>query len=196
MRRLVTLFPDPSMPPGRRVRCTGSQRRELAVKVLHAPDDAWRGKLRVMYRYPLSSSDVAWPFGMVFSPTTKMLIGCRIPFVARKQPMSCLSESDPANRLIHADYAFRVGVAHSLAMVFDRIHQHGCIVGDVSPSNLLVGRDGNVTAIDVDSMQITRDGKTHRCCVGTPDYTPAELHGKPFQTSTARGNTMRLDSPA
>lgn len=180
-RRRLLLRADPSMRPGREgtVYADPSD-SDYVVKVMHAPDKPWREKLGVMLKHPLSAPDVAWPVRKVFSPDRHRLVGARLPFAARKWPILCVYASDPATRWIQADYGFRVRVAENLAAAMDRVHRHGCVVGDVSPSNILVGKDASVCLIDVDSMQITRAGFTYRCSVGAPEYTPPELHGTDF----------------
>ena len=124
---------------------------------------------------------------MVYAKDRTTVIGCRVPFVAKKQALTNLYSINAANCGIYADYAFRVDMAINLANAYRRIHQHGCVVGDGSPKNTLQGKDASVCLIDIDSIQITRDGVTHRCNVCTPEYTPPEFQGVTDLSAIDRG---------
>ncbi len=183
-RRPVVLTADPSMIPGRE----GSVYPDptdpaFVIKIPHSPEDGnWRQKIKIMLKNRLYSPNVAWPVKRVLSADGKRVIGCRMPFAANKWPIVCAYSSDATTRWMHADYRFRLQVAKNLVTAIATVHQHGCVVGDISETNVLVGKDGSVCLIDVDSMQISRDGHTYRCCVGTGEYTPAELHGPEFSS--------------
>ena len=68
--------------------------------------------------------------------------------------------------------------ARNAAAAFHTLHSAGIVVGDVNQGNLLVDKQMCVRMIDCDSFQITREGKTFNCPVGTPHFTPPELQGK------------------
>jgi DNA-binding helix-hairpin-helix protein with protein kinase domain len=55
------------------------------------------------------------------------------------------------------------------------------VIGDLNPKNILVTRKATVYLLDVDSFQVTVDGKTYRCEGGFPEYTPPELQGVAFR---------------
>ena len=177
----LNLRPDPSMPPGREGSVFFDPRDSaFLIKLIHAPDDQWREKLRLMLANPLATPDVAWPTEAVYARDRTTIVGCRVPFAAHKFPIPAVYATDPATRWLQADYGFRLNVAINFVAAVERVHQHGCVVGDLSPANTLVGKDATVCLIDTDSFQITRNGTTYRCNVGTPDYTAAELHGPKF----------------
>jgi len=162
-----TVYPDPSHP--------GS-----VIKLLHCPDDENRDKLRAMLAHPLTTPDVAWPTELALSPDRSAIVGYRMPYAAKKHPILMVYGTDPATRWLTADYGFRLDVAINFVAAVDRVHQHRCVVGDISPTNILVGKDSSVCLIDTDSFQIAQGGRIFRCKVGTPDYTPQELHGPKF----------------
>jgi len=170
------------MPPGRE----GAVYRDpvdpdFVIKIPHTPDDEWREKLEVMLAKPLNALDVAWPTDKVLSSDGTTIVGCRLPYAANKFAISDVYTNDPQSRWLTADYAFRLQVATNLAVAIDRIHKHGCMVGDIAPKNILVGKDGTLCIIDADSFQVTNNnGQVFRCKVGTPEYTPRELHGLQF----------------
>src|SRR5258707_7055468 len=75
-----------------------------------------------------------------------------------------------------ADWRMLANVAEHLAIAFCTIHERGFLVGDVNEKNTLVAADCSIRLIDCDSFQArTADGRTFRCCVGTPEFTPPEL---------------------
>jgi DNA-binding helix-hairpin-helix protein with protein kinase domain len=162
-----TVYPDPSDPG-------------FVIKLLHSPDDEWRQKLRVMLADPLKAPDVAWPTEAAYASDRSTVVGCRLPLAAKTHPIPAVYTTNPTTRWLQADYEFRVQVALNLAIAVDRVHQHGCVVGDLSPTNILVRKDSSLCLIDVDSFQVTRNGRTYRCRVGTAEYTPPNLHRVTF----------------
>jgi DNA-binding helix-hairpin-helix protein with protein kinase domain len=80
-----------------------------------------------------------------------------------------------------ASWAFLIYVAANIARAIATIHEHGLVIGDVNPKNILVTRKATVYVLDVDSFQVWFDGKTYRCEGGFPEYTPPELQGVAFR---------------
>lgn len=76
------------------------------------------------------------------------------------------------------DYRFIVHAALNVARAVGKVHQTGCIIGDLNHSGVLVAQDATVALIDADSFQFSLNGKSYPCVVGVPDFTPPELHGK------------------
>src|SRR5215475_2944533 len=76
-----------------------------------------------------------------------------------------------------ASWAFLIHVAANFARAVATVHEHGLVIGDVNPKNILVTRKATVYLLDVDSFQVCFDGKTYRCEGGFPEYTPPELQG-------------------
>jgi DNA-binding helix-hairpin-helix protein with protein kinase domain len=87
----------------------------------------------------------------------------------------------PKSRQRHfpkADYRFLVHAALNVARAVGKVHQTGCVIGDLNHSGVLVAQDATVALIDADSFQFSLKGKSYPCVVGVPDFTPPELHGK------------------
>jgi DNA-binding helix-hairpin-helix protein with protein kinase domain/Tfp pilus assembly protein PilF len=80
-----------------------------------------------------------------------------------------------------ASWAFLIYVAANIARAVAAIHEHGLVIGDVNPKNILVTRKATVYLLDVDSFQVSAEGKTYRCEGGFPEYTPPELQGVAFR---------------
>ncbi|NLH80297.1 MAG: protein kinase domain-containing protein [Phyllobacteriaceae bacterium] len=80
-----------------------------------------------------------------------------------------------------ADFRFLALTATNVARaVADLHHNTNCIIGDINHSGILVGTNAIVTLIDADSFQFQCESTTHRCIVGTGEYTPPELQGVPL----------------
>ena len=87
----------------------------------------------------------------------------------------------PKSRQRHfpkSDYRFIVHAALNVARAVGKVHQTGCVIGDLNHSGVLVAQDATVSLIDADSFQFSLNGKSYPCVVGVPDFTPPELHGK------------------
>nr|WP_245231202.1 topoisomerase DNA-binding C4 zinc finger domain-containing protein [Zongyanglinia huanghaiensis] len=92
---------------------------------------------------------------------------------------------DPKSRKIHfpkADYRFLIHSALNVARAVGKVHQTGCVIGDLNHSGVLVAPDATVALIDADSFQFRVNGRSYPCVVGVPDFTPPELHGKNLAT--------------
>ena len=86
----------------------------------------------------------------------------------------------PKSRQRHfpkADYRFIIRVALNVARAVGKVHQTGCVIGDLNHSGVLVAQDAKVALIDADSFQFRLGQKTYPCVVGVPDFLPPELHG-------------------
>ena len=86
----------------------------------------------------------------------------------------------PKSRQRHfpkADYRFIIRAALNVARAVGKVHQTGCVIGDLNHSGVLVARDARVALIDADSFQFRLGQKTYPCVVGVPDFLPPELHG-------------------
>src|SRR5262245_41093889 len=80
-----------------------------------------------------------------------------------------------------ASWSFLIYVAANIARAVAAVHEHGFVIGDLNPKNILVTRKATVYLLDVDSFQISVDGKTYRCDGGFAEYTPPELQGVAFR---------------
>lgn len=85
-----------------------------------------------------------------------------------------------------------LAIAYNLSHAVDAVHSAGHIVGDFNPNNILVDNSGKVTLIDVDSFDISADGKRYPCEVGVEDYLAPELQGKNLKHTIFTKNSDRF----
>lgn len=160
-------------------------RSGLAVKIYNASLRAKReDKVRAMVGEGLAvkTALVAYP-GDVVTDGRGNFLGFVMRFVSGYRPLHELYS--PKSRQCHfpkADYRFIVHAALNVARAVGKVHQTGCIIGDLNHSGVLVAQDATVALIDADSFQFSLNGKSYPCVVGVPDFTPPELHGKNLES--------------
>lgn len=66
----------------------------------------------------------------------------------------------------------------SILEITEQLHKSNIIIGDINANNILVADYNKVYFIDCDSFQIG----PYPCPVGTPYFTPRELHGKKYHS--------------
>jgi len=79
-------------------------------------------------------------------------------------------------------------VACNLAKAFAVVHRAGHVIGDVNENNFIISKDGTVSLIDIDGIQIKNGNKYFICEVGVVEYTPPELQGHNFTGSARTSN--------
>jgi DNA-binding helix-hairpin-helix protein with protein kinase domain len=72
------------------------------------------------------------------------------------------------------------------------MHSSGIVVGDVNQGNLLVDNQMCVRMIDCDSFQVSQNGRTFNCPVGTPHFTPPELQSQRLREVERTANHDRF----
>jgi DNA-binding helix-hairpin-helix protein with protein kinase domain len=159
-------------------------RCDLAAKIYHqppAPEKA--GKLLALSRlgtgrlFKLS----AWPVDVLRSEPGGDVVGFAMNRINEGREVHALHS--PRSRLQsfpEASWAFLVYVAANIVRAVATVHEHGFVIGDVNPKNILVTRRATVFLLDCDSFQVSVGGKSYRCEGGFPEYTPPELQGKVF----------------
>jgi len=160
---------------------TVTGRSDLAVKIYNAHLRAEReGKVRAMVseRLAVKTNLVAYPSDVVRDIGGNFL-GFVMRLVSGYRPLHELYS--PKSRQRHfpkADYRFLVHAALNVARAVGKVHQTGCVIGDLNHSGVLVAQDATVALIDADSFQFSLNGRSYPCVVGVPEFTPPELHGK------------------
>jgi DNA-binding helix-hairpin-helix protein with protein kinase domain len=160
-------------------------RNGQAVKIYNTSLRAKReDKVRAMVGAGLAAKTdlVAYP-GEVATDRHGNFIGFVMRLVSGYSPLHELYS--PKSRLRHfpkADYRFVVHAALNVARAVGKVHQTGCVVGDLNHSGVLVAQDATVALIDADSFQFSLNGKSYPCVVGVPDFTPPELHGRNLES--------------
>lgn len=164
-----------------------SGRAGQAVKIYGAGLRASReDKVRAMVGGGLAAKTdlVAYPGEIATDPSGKF-VGFLMRLVSGYRPLHELYS--PKSRQRHfpkADYRFVVRAALNVARAVGKVHQTGCVIGDLNHSGVLASQDATVALIDADSFQFTLNGRTFPCLVGVEDFTPPELHGVNLGTVT------------
>lgn len=137
-------------------------------------------KVRAMVEHRLASTTnlVAFP-SEVATDRRGAFLGFLMRLVSGYRPLHELYS--PKSRRQHfpkADYRFLVRAALNVTNAIGKVHQTGCVIGDLNHSGILVAQDATVALIDADSFQFSLSGKHFPCVVGVADFTPPELHGQ------------------
>jgi len=150
---------------------------KLRTMVANAPHDATRNS-------KLNHVSIAWPTDIVLDNGT--FVGYIMPKIPKSDNLYDLLQPQQRTKQ-HAQLNHRhlYRTARNLAIAMDAIHQKGYVIGDVNFKNALFNDNALITIVDCDSMQVTdQRGVIHHCLVGVPEYTPPELQGKDFATTT------------
>ena len=160
-------------------------RPHLAAKIYLEPKRREREpKIHAMIGERLSEKTdlVAYPIQAVTDRQGRFL-GFVMRLIPGCRPLHELYS--PKSRTQHfpkADYRFLVHAALNVARAVGKVHQTGCVIGDLNHSGVLVAQDATIALIDADSFQFRLNGASYPCVVGVPDFTPPELHGKNLAT--------------
>jgi DNA-binding helix-hairpin-helix protein with protein kinase domain len=160
-------------------------RSDLVAKIYHEPPPPAKAeKLVVLSRlgnerlFNLS----AWPVSTLRDAPDGEVVGFVMKKISQAEEVHALhSPKSRLQKFPEASWAFLIYVAANIARAVALIHEHGLVIGDVNPKNILVTRKATVYLLDVDSFQVSADGKTYRCEGGFPEYTPPELQGVAFR---------------
>lgn len=150
--------------------------QSLAAKVIamtrNPPEDATRASLNHV--------SIAWPIDVLYSG--KQFVGYTMPKIKKADDLyDLLQPQQRAKQHGSLNHRHLYRTARNLAIAMDAIHQKGYVLGDVNFKNALFNDDALITIVDCDSMQVTdAAGVVHRCLVGVPEYTPADLQGVDF----------------
>src|SRR5499433_314496 len=158
---------------------------DLVAKIYHQPPPPEKAeKLVALSRlgnerlFNLS----AWPVDVLRDTPDGAVAGFIMKKISQAEEVHALhSPKSRLQKFPDASWAFLIYVAANIARAVAAIHEHGLVVGDLNPKNILVTRKATVYLLDVDSFQVSADGKTYRCDGGFPEYTPPELQGVAFR---------------
>lgn len=158
-------------------------RPDLFAKVFTRPfDSRLRLKVTALIRARTMVADIAAvPLDIVKSNGNDC--GIVIPAVRDARPLHAYIS--PHDRKMHSpEGSLRLPfeVAADLARVVAKLHAAGVVIGDLSPSNVLVRRSGKVCLIDCDSFQVS----DIPCEVANEEMLAPELHGANFKTTVRR----------
>lgn len=147
-----------------------------AVKLYLKPDELREAKVRAIADLGLGRlcPNVAFPLETVRYADGRFA-GFTMRQVRGHQPIHELITTLSRRQYFpHADWRFLVHAALNVARIVATVHAAGVVIGDINGAGFLVSQKATVTLIDADSFQIG----THRCRVGMPEFTPAELQGE------------------
>ena len=153
---------------------TPERQRKLLAMVQNPPADEMRGAYNHV--------SLCWPIDLLYAGGH--FAGFLMPRIGKSPTV--LEVYNPALRAktypgFNWRYLLRTG--QNFAIALGALHRKGYIMGDVNESNILVSDQALVTLIDTDSYQVTDSlGRTYRCPVGKPLYTPPELQGTDLKT--------------
>lgn len=157
---------------------------EVVAKVYHGPMSTEKtAKMTTMIAMRVEAllAVAAWPLDILRSSEGAPW-GLLMPrIVGHKDIHSLYTPKSRKREFQDADWRFLVHTAANIARAFAAVHEHGCVIGDVNHSSVLVSPKATVRLIDCDSLQITWRGHQFLCDVGVPTYTAPELQGKPFK---------------
>ncbi len=160
-------------------------RSDLVAKIYHEPPPPEKAeKLIALSR--LGSDRLfnlsAWPVDALRNGPDGPVAGFLMKKISQAEEVHALhSPKSRLQKFPEASWEFLIYVAANIARAVAAIHEHGFVIGDVNPKNILVTRKATVYLLDVDSFQVTADDKTYRCEGGFPEYTPPELQGIAFR---------------
>jgi DNA-binding helix-hairpin-helix protein with protein kinase domain len=159
---------------------------DKVAKIYHNPVDSKQAaKLDGMVRAqtPQLVKVSAWPTDILHDKPLGSVKGLIMPNVQNYKEIHDLYS--PASRkrdFPAADWGFLIHVARNVAIIFETIHSHNHVIGDVNQGNIMIATDATCKLIDCDSFQILSGGQTYPCHVGVPQFTPPELQNKPFKS--------------
>jgi len=158
---------------------------DLVAKIYHEPPPREKAeKLVVLSR--LGNERLfnisAWPVSTLRDAPDGEVVGFLMKKISQAEEVHALhSPKSRLQKFPEASWAFLIYVAANIARAVAAVHEHGLVIGDLNPKNILVTRKATVYLLDVDSFQVTADSKTYRCEGGFPEYTPPELQGVAFR---------------
>lgn len=141
-----------------------------------------RKKLEYMVANNPNISGLCWPTSLLFDEDGNW-IGFLMPRARGKELATTVFCPGRGGRNIAEqgwDRRSLALIAANIAEVFTQMHRKNILMGDVNPRNFLVAADCSVHLVDCDSYQV----EGFSCPVGTPLYTPPEVHVRMRQQGT------------
>lgn len=161
------------------------------AKIYSKDADRRRRKIEAMVRMPPRMDDppvLAWPKEALYDVRTGEFRGFVMPAIHGARELN--EFINPRARAgLGRELGFELRLSHlvtiaaNVAQLVGVLHGARCVVGDLNDRNFLADGYGRVFLVDVDSIQVTdAKGEVHRCHVGSPLFTPPELHTARFES--------------
>jgi DNA-binding helix-hairpin-helix protein with protein kinase domain len=135
----------------------------LAAKIYHrdqAADRQQKIAAIVAAQWHKTASCVAFPIDALFS-TAGHFLGFTMPRIARNKPIHDLySPTSRKTAFPNANFPFLIHTALNIATAVAKVHNTGCVIGDINHSGILIADNAIATLIDCDSFQVTVGPKT------------------------------------
>ncbi len=169
-----------------------SGQSDFVAKIYHEPPEPEKAeKLIALSRLGNDRllNLAAWPVDVLRVEAGGQLAGFVMKKIGQAEEVHALhSPKSRLRKFPEASWAFLIYVAANIARAVATIHEHGFIVGDLNPKNILVTHQATVALLDCDSFQVTAEGKTFRCEGGFPEYLPPELQGQSLRDVERKQN--------
>lgn len=119
----------------------------------------------------------AFPLATAHDPKTGAALGFVMP--KAEESVELQRVVNPTQRIPEIGASWLLHVATSLALRIYALHWESYVVGDIQLGNALVNRHGEVTLIDLDSLQFeTPQGERFPALYGIPSFQAPEVLGK------------------
>ena len=145
------------------------------------PNQRQQRKLGLMPKFAtrIIALEHGWPVQTLHAGNGGPMIGFTQPFFEGSAPIHELfGPGSRAKRFPHANRTFLIRAAYNLATAISVVHANGLVVGDLTPSNVLVSPDASVHLIDCDSFQFESENVVYCCGVAMPEYAAPDLHSR------------------
>lgn len=153
---------------------TGERGMVLKIYFPKQRDDGRREKLSHMVAYDPKIPNLCWPKALAETQEGEW-VGYLMPRAQGKELALTAFHPGRNNSTLTALGWTRRSlalIAANIADTFRQMHEKGILMGDINPRNFIVGEDCSVYLVDCDSYQF----ENFPCPVGTPLYTPPEVH--------------------
>lgn len=148
-------------------------------------------KLDRMVRRDPHIPGLCWPSGTISDQNGRRL-GFLMPRAMGKELAHTVFYPGRDNRNILEQGWSRkdlVQIACNISRVFSQMHERGILMGDVNPRNFMATKDCGVFFVDCDSYQF----EDFACPVGTPLFTPPEIHRDHFRKGIQEYSYIRTE---
>jgi DNA-binding helix-hairpin-helix protein with protein kinase domain len=201
-RLSLSAKPFASGGAGEVYRATSDSGDQYCVKILTKPKDDVFDKLRYMVSQPPGIisrgwGKLCWPIDLVFKPRVAEPVGyvmalafddslelsnltnLRWPGGERPELAVKVDRKSPQG------LSNRLKISCNIAAAIEHIHAMGYVFVDLKPQNVLISPKGEVSVVDLDSLQIKVGPLVYRGPLGSPEYMPSESYQMDFGVGPA-----------
>ena len=178
-------------------RATANDGAEYCVKILTKPKFGEFDKLAYMVGQPpgvITSGwgKLCWPIDLVYKQRVAEPVGYVMPLAIEDSvELSNLTNlrwpggerpelAVKVDRKSPQGLSNRMVVSINIAAAIKHIHAMGHVFVDLKPQNILISPNGEVSVVDLDSLQIKVGNTVYRGPLGSPEYMPSESYQMDF----------------